>query len=94
MTQRSSCMEISLGEKLFEGGLDAVLGEVRRRGLVCTGLRIDLIVDRNGQWESREKSTKPTPVIYLEIGQVPEALILQESGDDRYGMFRYRIHTS
>ncbi|MBI4159475.1 hypothetical protein HY500_04450 [Candidatus Woesearchaeota archaeon] len=87
--------EVSLGDELFQAAeLDAVFQEARRRGLVFTELRVDIVVDRGCQWKSREESTKPTPLIYLEIGRVPEALILQGPEDELYRMFKYKIHTS
>ncbi len=90
MPQQANYIEVILMEELFEAdNLQAVVQEARRSGLVFADLRIDPVADRS-QWKSTEESTTPTPLIYLEKEQRPEALILKGPEDDKYRMFKYR----
>lgn len=90
MTQQVSEIEVILMKELFVAdNLHTMVQEARRRGFIFTELRIDPVANRT-QYISKKESTTPTPIIYLEKEQKPEALILQGPKDDRYRMFEYR----
>ena len=90
MPQQASYIEVVLMEELFkDDNLQVVVQEAQMMGLIFTDLRIDPVADRT-QYTSKKESTTPTPIIYLEKEQRPEALIIKGPKDDRYRMFKYR----